>query len=82
MCSRDSLIRYVFGFPSICGKTTILELFGVFETPNAGTVSLGGVVINDLPPEKRAVYTVFQSYALYPHMTVFDNVAFGLKIKK
>ncbi len=78
---RDKEFLTILG-PSGCGKTTILRLIGGFDTPDVGTVSLGGVVVNDLPPEKRAVNTVFQSYALFPHMTVFDNVAFGLKLKK
>jgi spermidine/putrescine transport system ATP-binding protein len=68
--------------PSGCGKTTALRLLAGFETPDAGEVRLDGVRVNPLPPNRRNVNTVFQSYALFPHMTVFDNVAFGLKMKK
>ena len=66
--------------PSGCGKTTILRLIAGFETPTSGTVFIDGKSMNGLPPHKRKVNTVFQSYALFPHMTVFDNVAFGLKM--
>ncbi|GFM32090.1 spermidine/putrescine ABC transporter ATP-binding protein PotA [Desulfovibrio subterraneus] len=66
--------------PSGCGKTTILRLLSGFETPSSGDVLLNGQVMNDVPPEKRKVNTVFQNYALFPHMTVRDNVAFGLKM--
>ncbi|WP_432738787.1 spermidine/putrescine ABC transporter ATP-binding protein PotA [Maridesulfovibrio sp. FT414] len=78
---RDKEFLTILG-PSGCGKTTILRIIGGFETPDSGTVSIGGAVVNGLPPEKRAVNTVFQSYALFPHMNVFDNVAFGLKMQK
>jgi spermidine/putrescine transport system ATP-binding protein len=67
--------------PSGCGKTTLLRLIAGFEKPEAGTILLDGTDILPLPPEKRQVNTVFQSYALFPHMTVFDNVAFGLSLK-
>ena len=67
--------------PSGCGKTTLLRLIAGFETPEEGQVLLEGQDILGLPPEKRQVNTVFQSYALFPHMTVFDNVAFGLRLK-
>lgn len=66
--------------PSGCGKTTILRLLSGFESPTTGDVLLGGRVVNDVPPEKRQVNTVFQNYALFPHMSVRDNVAFGLKM--
>ncbi len=68
--------------PSGCGKTTTLRMIGGFEEPTLGTVYLGGRDVTDLPPYKRDVNTVFQSYALFPHLNVFDNVAFGLRRKK
>jgi len=68
--------------PSGCGKTTTLRMIGGFEEPSAGTVYLGGRDVTDLPPYKRDVNTVFQSYALFPHLDVYENVAFGLKRKK
>ena len=67
--------------PSGCGKSTILKLIGGFLSPTSGDVLLGNKVVNDLPANKRQVNTVFQDYALFPHMNVFENVAFGLKIK-
>ncbi len=67
--------------PSGCGKTTILRMIGGFETPTAGTLTLDGVSLGDRPPERRPVNTVFQSYALFPHMSVFDNVAFSLSLR-
>ncbi len=67
--------------PSGCGKTTILRLIGGFEKPTSGEIIMDGEKINELPPEKRAANTVFQSYALFPHMSVYDNIAFGLKMK-
>ena len=66
--------------PSGCGKTTLLRICGGFETPDSGRVILNGQDITDLPPNKRAIRTVFQNYALFPHMTIWDNIAFGLKI--
>lgn len=67
--------------PSGCGKTTILRLVAGFEGATSGTISIDGRDVTDLPPERRNVNTVFQSYALFPHMNVFDNVAFGLRMK-
>ena len=68
--------------PSGCGKTTTLRIIGGFETPDAGVVTFDGKQINDLPPYKRQVNTVFQRYALFPHLNVYENVAFGLRLKK
>jgi spermidine/putrescine transport system ATP-binding protein len=68
--------------PSGCGKTTTLRMIGGFEDPTYGTVYLGGRDVTDLPPYKRDVNTVFQSYALFPHLNVRENVAFGLRRKK
>jgi spermidine/putrescine transport system ATP-binding protein len=68
--------------PSGCGKTTTLRMIGGFEDPTAGRVELGGVDVTDVPPYRRDVNTVFQSYALFPHLTVEQNVGFGLQRKK
>ena len=68
--------------PSGCGKTTTLRIIGGFLTPTSGDVLFDGVRINDVPPYKRKVNTVFQKYALFPHLDVYDNIAFGLKIAK
>lgn len=68
--------------PSGCGKTTILRLVAGFEKPSSGAVFIDGQEVTGLPPERRNVNTVFQSYALFPHMNVFDNVAFGLRMKR
>lgn len=68
--------------PSGCGKTTILRLIAGFTEATEGTITLDGKVVNDLPANKRKVNTVFQDYALFPHMDVFENIAFGLRIKK
>ena len=68
--------------PSGCGKTTTLRMIGGFEEPTSGHIELGGVDVVSLPSYKRDVNTVFQSYALVPHLTIFENVAFGLRRKK
>jgi spermidine/putrescine transport system ATP-binding protein len=68
--------------PSGCGKTTTLRLVNGFEVPDEGTVSIGGHVVNAVPPYRRNVNTVFQSYALFPHLTVFENIAYGLTLKR
>ncbi len=68
--------------PSGCGKTTILRMIGGFETPSSGEILLDGKDIGPLPPNERPVNTVFQKYALFPHLNVYDNIAFGLKLKK
>jgi spermidine/putrescine transport system ATP-binding protein len=66
--------------PSGCGKTTLLRLIGGFEAPSAGAIRIDGIDVAALPPQRRPVNTVFQSYALFPHMTVAENVAFGLEM--
>ena len=68
--------------PSGCGKTTTLRLIGGFLKPTSGEVLFDGARVNDVPPHKRAVNTVFQKYALFPHLNVFENVAFGLRVPK
>jgi spermidine/putrescine transport system ATP-binding protein len=68
--------------PSGCGKTTALRLIGGFETPSSGKILLDGQDITLLPPHKRNVHTVFQRYALFPHLNVFENVAFSLRLKR
>ncbi len=68
--------------PSGCGKTTTLRIIGGFETPDSGEVFFHGKKINDIPPYERHVNTVFQKYALFPHLNVYENVAFGLRLKK
>ncbi|HNG21333.1 MAG TPA: ATP-binding cassette domain-containing protein, partial [Candidatus Obscuribacter sp.] len=71
---------YSFLGPSGCGKTTLLRIFAGFETLTTGSVLIGGKVMNDLPAYRRPVNMVFQSYALFPHMTIGENVAFGLQM--
>ena len=68
--------------PSGCGKTTTLRMIAGFEIPTQGKVLFDGKDIANLPPHKRPVNTVFQKYALFPHLNVFNNIAFGLKLKK
>ena len=68
--------------PSGCGKTTTLRMIGGFEEPTAGTIYLGERAVTALPPYKRDVNTVFQSYALFPHLSIFENVAFGLRRRR
>lgn len=68
--------------PSGCGKTTILRMIAGFETPTEGRIYIDNQDITDLPPYKRPVNTIFQNYSLFPHMTIFENIAFGLKLKK
>ncbi|TJX14805.1 ABC transporter ATP-binding protein [Tissierella creatinini] len=68
--------------PSGCGKTTTLRIIGGFESPTEGKVIFDGKDITDVPPYERQINTVFQKYALFPHLNVYDNIAFGLKIKK
>mgnify|MGYP004531841983 CR=1 FL=1 len=68
--------------PSGCGKTTTLRIIGGFRTPDSGSLFFDGARINDLPPYRRNVNTVFQKYSLFPHLDVYDNIAFGLRIAK
>lgn len=68
--------------PSGCGKTTTLRMIGGFESPTDGRILIDGIPVEEKEPFERDVNTVFQSYALFPHMTIFDNVAYGLKVKK
>jgi multiple sugar transport system ATP-binding protein len=68
--------------PSGCGKTTLLRMIAGLEEINGGTISIGGREVNRMPPKERDIAMVFQNYALYPHMTVFDNMAFSLKLAK
>ncbi|MEG0779691.1 MAG: ABC transporter ATP-binding protein [Oscillospiraceae bacterium] len=68
--------------PSGCGKTTTLRIIGGFTTPTSGDVLFDGVRMNDVPPHQRQINTVFQKYALFPHLNVFENIAFGLRIHK
>ncbi|MDR2490763.1 MAG: ATP-binding cassette domain-containing protein, partial [Spirochaetaceae bacterium] len=67
--------------PSGCGKTTLLRIIAGFEYPDFGSVSLDGVNVLPLPPNKRQVNTIFQNYALFPHLNIFENVAFPLRLK-
>ena len=78
---RDKEFVTLLG-PSGCGKTTTLRIIGGFETPDEGKVLFEGKEINDLPPNKRHINTVFQKYALFPHLNVYENIAFPLRIKK
>jgi spermidine/putrescine transport system ATP-binding protein len=66
--------------PSGCGKTTLLRMIAGFDLPDSGQILLDGINIVSMPPEKRPIHTVFQSYALFPHMTVAGNIAFPLKM--
>lgn len=70
----------VFVGPSGCGKSTLLRMIAGLEDISGGTLSIGGRVVNDVPPAERGIAMVFQSYALYPHMNLYDNMAFGLKL--
>ncbi|MCT4563077.1 MAG: ABC transporter ATP-binding protein [Maledivibacter sp.] len=80
-CVRKNEFITLLG-PSGCGKTTTLRLIGGFEYPTSGEILFEDNNIADLPPYKRKVNTVFQKYALFPHLNVYDNIAFGLKVKK
>jgi multiple sugar transport system ATP-binding protein len=80
--SIDDKEFLVFVGPSGCGKTTALRLLAGLEEITKGTIKIADRVVNDVPPKDRDIAMVFQSYALYPHMTVYDNLAFGLKLRK
>ena len=71
----------VFVGPSGCGKSTLLRMIAGLEDVTSGEIVIGGKSVNDLPPVKRGIAMVFQSYALYPHMTVFENIAFPLRVE-
>src|SRR6266852_8443642 len=70
----------VFVGPSGCGKSTLLRMIAGLEEISGGTISIGGRIVNDVAPKERDIAMVFQNYALYPHMTVYDNMAFSLKL--
>jgi multiple sugar transport system ATP-binding protein len=78
LVTREGEFLVLLG-PSGCGKTTLLRMIAGLEQPSSGEILIGGRVVNDLPPRARKIAMVFQSYALYPHMTVFKNIAFPLK---
>jgi multiple sugar transport system ATP-binding protein len=78
LLTRDGEFLVLLG-PSGCGKSTLLRMIAGLETPSEGQLLIGGEVVNDLPPRARKIAMVFQSYALYPHLTVFNNIAFPLK---
>ena len=81
LASADGEFLVLLG-PSGCGKTTLLRMIGGLEPPTDGDIIIGGRVVTDLPPRARQIAMVFQSYALYPHMTVYNNIAFPLKAAK
>src|ERR1043165_2455625 len=68
--------------PSGCGKSTTLRMIAGLEDITDGEIAIGGDVVNDVPPKDRDIAMVFQNYALYPHMTVFENMSFGLRLKR
>jgi multiple sugar transport system ATP-binding protein len=72
----------VFVGPSGCGKSTLLRMIAGLDATSAGDIVIDGLRVNDLPPVKRGIAMVFQSYALYPHMSVFENIAFPLRVEK
>src|SRR5215470_3345540 len=72
----------VFVGPSGCGKSTLLRMVAGLEDITAGQIVIGGNVVNELPPRARDIAMVFQDYALYPHKSVFENMAFGLRLRK
>ncbi|MBM4040543.1 MAG: ATP-binding cassette domain-containing protein, partial [Planctomycetes bacterium] len=78
---RDLELMVLVG-PSGCGKSTMLRMVAGLEEITEGQISIGGRVVNDVPPKDRDIAMVFQNYALYPHMTVYNNMAFGLKLRR
>ncbi|MBD4999965.1 ATP-binding cassette domain-containing protein, partial [Xanthomonas citri pv. citri] len=78
---KDKELLVLVG-PSGCGKSTTLRMVAGLESISEGNLLIDGERVNDLPPKERDIAMVFQNYALYPHMTVFDNMAFGLKLRK
>src|SRR3990170_3403128 len=78
---REGELVTVLG-PSGCGKTTLLRMIAGFEGPSSGTVKIAGQVVNGVPPDRRPANMVFQRYALFPHLNVFENLAFGLRLRK
>src|SRR5215467_534638 len=78
---RDKEFVVLVG-PSGCGKTTTLRMVAGLETITSGEILIGNRIVNELPPMDRDIAMVFQNYALYPHMNVYDNMAFGLKMRK
>src|SRR5437763_5422300 len=68
--------------PSGCGKSTLLRMIAGLETITSGEISIGGRVVNDVEPKDRNIAMVFQNYALYPHMTVYENMSYGLRIRR
>jgi multiple sugar transport system ATP-binding protein len=81
LLTKDGEFLVLLG-PSGCGKSTLLRMIAGLETPTEGQLLIGGKVVNDLPPRARKIAMVFQSYALYPHLTVFNNIAFPLKAQR
>ena len=80
-CSvRDGELIAVVG-PSGCGKSTLLRIIAGLDEVTSGEVKIGGMRVNDLPPQQRGIAMVFQNHALYPHMSVYQNLAFGLKVR-
>src|SRR5919198_2644153 len=78
---EDGALMVLVG-PSGCGKTTALRMVAGLEEITEGEIRIGDLVVNDIAPKDRDIAMVFQNYALYPHMTVFENMAFGLKLRK
>ena len=68
--------------PSGCGKSTLLRMIAGFEDISEGTIKIGDTIVNNIPPKDRDIAMVFQNYALYPHMSVYENMVFGLKLRK